>query len=402
MRQILPAILLVFALLPWSSAFAAPRRLAVLLIPLDKNSQVAAARFTQYLEEAVSRFGEYQVKESTIVLGDSSPTQAQEARKRAHLAVAQGRKLLLAGQFDEAEARFRAGLLEVDAASAAMEHCSEYCDLLANTSSVQLMKGDDRAARDTLKQLLALEKGYKFEGPAFGKNFQVLLRDLQRSLTRDAQLGSLTVLSNPLGGRVFLDGTYRGYAPITLDRLPVGKHLLRIERAGSTTYGMLVDVVAADESVVRPKLAPTAEYAALESSLDRIVEEFERGMAGSEVMKMGARLKVDRALIGVVRTNETRVVVDCVFADFASRRRLARRVHAFEGEEYGELEKEVQRFGNLLLSGGANRPREGVRHSRDPLDSHTGMEDWDEESAGSVSDDPGRAVSRGKKGESAE
>jgi hypothetical protein len=403
MRQILAALLLAHALLPWSTAAAAARRAAVLLIPLDKNAHVAAARFTEYLEESVNRFGTYQLKESAVVLGGSSPTPALEARKRVLLAVTQGRKLLLAGQFDEAEAKFRAALLDVDVASAAMERCSEYCDLLASISSVQLMKGEERGARDTLKQLLALEKGYKFEGPAFGKSFQVLLREVQKGLTRDALLGSLTVQTNPPGGRVFLEGVYRGYAPITLDRLPVGKHLLRIERAGSTTYGTLVEVAAGDESVIRPKLAPTAEYAALESSLDRVADEFERGAAGAELMKMGARLKVDRALIGVVRTNETRVVVDCVFADFASRRKLARRTRTFEGEEYGELEKEVQRFGNLLLAEGENRPREGARHTRDPLDSHTGMEDWDEENgSGGARDEPGRVPPKVKKGESGE
>lgn len=379
MLRLLHALLAVALLSPWTTATAATRRVAVLLIPLDKNAHVAAARLTEYLEDAVLQDSSYQLKAAATVLGDSTPTQALEARKRVLIGVAKGRKLLMAGQFDEADTALRGALAEAEMASAAMERCAEYCDLLAYLSSVQLMKGEEQGARETLKQLLGLEKGYKFEGPAFGKNFQVLLRDAQRRLSRESLLGSLAVQTNPPGGRVFLDGALRGYSPTNLDRIPVGRHLLRIERPGSITYGQIIDIGAGEDAVVRPKLTPTTEFGGLEGSLEKVAEEFNRGESGAELMKLGAQLKVDRALVGVVRTSEQRVVLECVLADFAAKKKLGQRKRAFEGEEYGELQKEVERFGNLLLADGEGRKREVKSSSRDPLDSRTGMEDWDEE-----------------------
>lgn len=373
--------------MPWSAASAAARRAAVLLIPLDKNAHIAAARLTEYLEDAVLQDASYQLKASATVLGDSTPTLALEARKRVLVSVAKGRKLLMAGQFDEADAALHAAMAEADVASAAMERCGEYCDLLAYLSSVQLMKGEEQGAREALKQLLGLEKTYKFEGPAFGKNFQVLLRDVQRRLAHESLLGSLAVQTNPPGGRVFLDGALRGYAPINLDRIPAGRHLLRIERPGSITYGQLIDINAGEDAVVRPKLVPTEEFGALEGSLEKVAEEFDRGETGLELMKLGDKLKVDRALVGVVRTSEQRMVVDLALADFQAKKKLGQRKRVFEGEEYGELQKEVERFGNLLLADGESRRRD-VKQSSNPLDSRTGMEDWDEEKS-----------SKGKKGE---
>lgn len=388
MLELLSAILLAAALLPWSTAAADPRRAAVLLIPLDENAHGAAARFTEYLEDAVSRDGTIHLQESAALLGDSTPRQAMEARKRVLAGVAKGRKLLMAGHFEEADSALRSAMADAESAAAAMERCGEYCDLLAYLSSVQLMKGEEEGAREALKQLLGLEKGYKLEGPAFGKSFQVLLRDVQRRVAGESLLGSIAVQTDPPGGRVFLDGASRGYAPVSLDRIPVGRHLLRIERAGFITYGQMVDVSPGDEAVVRPKLTPTTEFGAIERSLEKVAEELDRGEGGAELMKLGAKLKVDRALVGVVRTAEQKVVLECALADFGARRKLGQRKRVFEGEEYGELQKEVERFGNLLLADGESRKRE-AKSSSDPLDSRTGTEDWDEERSG-----------RGRKGES--
>ncbi|MBI5544011.1 MAG: hypothetical protein HY901_09000, partial [Deltaproteobacteria bacterium] len=157
---------------------------------------------------------------------------------------------------------------------------------------------------------------------------------------------------------------------------------LRVERPGSVTFGQLIEVGGTDETTVQVRLTSTPEYAALESSLDRVVDELERGEGQTETMKLGSRLKVDRAIVGLVRSSETRVMLDCVVVDFQGKRRLARQKRNFQGEEYGELEREVMRFGNALLAEG-EKGKEVVKESTDPLDGRSGLEDWDEEGSGS-------------------
>ncbi len=375
-----PALLAVALLVPQLAQ--AGRRATVLLIPADRNSYGAAARMTEFLEDSISRNPSYTLKESARLLGDSTPTVSLEARKRVIKGLAEAKKLLLGGQFDEAEAAIRAAMVDMEAAVASMDRCAEYCDAIAYLASVQLMKGDDAAARDGLKSLFAIERGYKFDGAAFPKNFQLLARDVLAQATREGTLGNLTVQTVPPGGKVYVDGDYKGYASLTVERLPVGRHLLRVERPGSITYGQLVEVSPGEEGVTKVQLTPTPEWAGLEALMDRVADDFDSGES-KDLMKLGAKLKVDRAIIGTVRGTETRVQLDCVVVDFAARRKLARKARAFEGEEFGEIGKEVRRYGNLLLSTADAKPDGKKKKSSDPLDYKSGMEDWDEESSGS-------------------
>jgi hypothetical protein len=378
-RLVSLALALAAALAP-ASALAA-RRTTVLLIPVDRNAGSAATRFTEYLETAVGKRSGYSLKEAAAALGDSTPTAALEARKRVIGSLNEGKKFFAGGQFDEAESALRTALVDVDNASAAMERCGEYCDTLAYLAGAQLMKGDEQGARDVLKTLLGIERGYKFDSAVFGKNMIVLVKDVQKAQAHEA-LVSLTIQTTPPGGRAYLDGQYKGYAPLTVERVAAGRHMLRVERAGSVTYGQLIEVGTTEEGTVKAKLNSTPEYSALENSLDKVAEEIEKNSETSnELMRLGGKLKVDRAIVGLVRSGESRITLDCVLVDFAARKKLSRKTRTFEGEEYGELQKEVERFGNLLMAE-ADGPKEKVKDSSDPLDRRSGTEDWDEEGSG--------------------
>ncbi|HEY3451087.1 MAG TPA: PEGA domain-containing protein [Myxococcales bacterium] len=375
--------LVVLTALGSSEAWAASKRATVLLIPVDRNAGSAAMKFTEYLEAAVAKRANYVLKDAATVLGDSTPTQALEARKRVIGALTEGKKLYAAGSFDEAESALRTALIDIDNASAALERCGEYCETLAYLAGAQVMKGDEQGARDVLKQLLAMEKAYRFDSAVFGKNLMVLVREVERKLAEET-LVAITVQTNPAGGKVYLDGNYKGYAPLTIERNPPGKHLLRVERPGSITYGQLVDVGSGDEITVKAKLTATPEFSALEGSLDKVIDEIERGEGAPELYRLGPKLKVDRAIVGLVRTTETRVTLDCVWVDFPAKKKLSKKNRSFQGEEYGELGKEVQRFGNLLMAeGDTGKGTATAKAGGDPLDSRSGDEDWDEEGSGS-------------------
>ena len=379
--RLLPFALALLAVLAPCWATAAAKRTTVLLIPVDRNAGSAATRFSEYLENAIGKRSGYSLKESAQVLGDSTPTAALEARKRVIGSLNEGKKHFAGGQFDEAESSLRTALVDVDNASAAMERCSEYCDALAYLAGAQLMKGDEQGARDVLKTLLGIDRGFKLDSSVFGKNMVMLVKDVQRSQTKES-LVNVTVQTTPAGGRVHLDGQYKGYAPLTIERVPAGRHMLRVERAGYITYGQLVEVAGTEEAVVKATLTATSEFSSLEGSLDKVAEEIEKNSeTANELMRLGGKLKVDRAIVGLVRSGESKISLDCVLVDFAARKKLSHKSRAFEGEEYGELEKEVERFGNTLMAE-ADGPKEKAKVSSDPLDHRSGTEDWDEEGSG--------------------
>lgn len=375
-------LLLLSALFVAGSASAAPRRAIVLLIPQDKGSYAPAARFTEYLETAVSKNPAYTLRETGSLLGDTTPAAAHEAKQKLGVAVAEAKKVFATGDFDEAERRFQKAIQDASAAAAAMEKCGDLCDAMAHLSSIALMKSDETAARDLGRQVLSIDKNFKFEGVAFGQNYQIILKEVRRDVGRTAILGSASVATTPPGARVYVNGVFKGYSPMSVERVPVGKHLLRLERAGYVTYGQFLDIGPAEDAVARAALSPTPEYAQLEAVLDKVAKDVEKGEPGAETLRLGSRFKVDRALVGTVRTGSDKVVLESILVDFAARRSLSKSDRTFQGDEYGQLEKEVQKFGNLLLAEGEVRRDPRAKKSNDPLDGRTGMEDWDEETGG--------------------
>lgn len=77
-----------------------------------------------------------------------------------------------------------------------------------------------------------------------------------KPVPRDETRGraGLMIQSQPSGGRVFLDGSPVGTTPLTLTRLTVGKHDVRIERQGYKPWSRVVTAVAGGRQRVAASL----------------------------------------------------------------------------------------------------------------------------------------------------
>ncbi len=61
--------------------------------------------------------------------------------------------------------------------------------------------------------------------------------------------------ANPLNAEVYVDGEFRGTAPVTL-QLPAGTHEVEFRLAGFTTWSRTLVVVAGDDTRVTATLQP--------------------------------------------------------------------------------------------------------------------------------------------------
>lgn len=373
------AIMLLFS----ANALAA-RRVAVLMLPQDPKSHVSASKFVEYLEDAVDQHRDCVLRRSEDTLGDSTPIAAISARKKIRSAVSQAKRQINAGDIDMAEENLRAALNEFSAATAALDRCGEVCDALIHLAGVEFLKGEENAARAAISDVLAMDSSFKFDGAAFDKSFMLIYREMQDRMTRQGRLGTLVVQSSPPGARVFIDGEERGFSPLTLDHLPVGKHLLRVERAGYLTYGQIVEVSEAGSATARPRLTPTEEFSEIADNIEGLSRDIDRKRGSRALSRVGAKLQVERALLGTIRTEGGRVRLNLILADFTEQAILSSASRTFQEDEYGEIGKEVQRLGTRVINAAnyASHNNEIKADSSDPLDHRTGMEDWGEEDRG--------------------
>lgn len=376
-----------------ATSLAARWTATVVLVPQDKGAHAASTRIREYLQAAIGSSSQYRIGAATEqVFGTAVSSQADEALAAAKAELGEGKRFFSQGYLEEAEAKFRATLKALERAVPVLDKCGEYCDAVAYLGAVLQMKSDDNAAREFARAVLILDPKYRFEGRGFGQNYALIARDIQRTMSRDAQFSTASLYSTPPGGRVFIDGNFKGYTPLSVEQIAAGKHLIRIERGGAFVWGQVVTISPTEDAVVKAKLSPTPEFEAVDPLIDSAVAELDRSSAGANVLALCKQLKVDRAVVGLVRSSADTVVIEAALFDARTQKRIARRRATFEGDEYGQLEREVQKFANGLIAD-AERRVERVT-SKDPLESVSGMEEWgDEPASGSEEKRRGRRSS---------
>ena len=202
--------------------------------------------------------------------------------------------------------------------------------------------------------------------------------------------GAAKTITKPAGARVFLNGDLQGYSPLTMQTLPIGKHLMRIERPGFKQLGVMLEVTPEDQDITQ-ELTATAGYKAFDALMDRLAGEALKDKGGQTMSSVASSLKLDRAVIGVLREAESGESTELTMAyfDLKTGRRIAIKRASFQGDEFGQLKGEVARMVNHLLN--AEGTGEKVSRSADPLDNKHGMEEWQGEDRG------GRNITREKK-----
>ena len=118
-------------------------------------------------------------------------------------------------------------------------------------------RGGFEEAKIAVLDLIALSPTFELDRRRFPQNFLAL--KAQVATGRNAQLrGNFNVKSKPAGARVYLNGEFQGYTPFSLQTLPIGKQLLRVERPGFRQFGTIIEVTPEDQDLTREPSPPRA------------------------------------------------------------------------------------------------------------------------------------------------
>ncbi len=374
---------LVLVLLP-ALALAAPpptpRRVSALLIPMDQGAESHSAKLEAYMNDALEQFQGFTVRKPEDLFGMPPDDEAQAALKRGTQGLAESLASYEAKEFEDAERKLRATLKELHLAIGAMSSCVELCDATALYAAVLHQRGDIEEAKLLLVDLMALSPTFELSPKRYGRDFIALRAQVATGRTAVLR-GGASVKSRPSGARVYVDGEFQGYTPMTLNTMQVGKHLLRLDRPGFRQHGQLIDITPDDSEVV-VELTPTSNYKKYDAQLDKVASEIVKTAPSPAATAMGKSLSIDRGVLGTVKDlgpNGTEVVAG--FFDLRSGKKLASRRVVLQGDEFGQEKSEMVRLVNYLVNNGMGGGEQKVKSS-DPLDNRHGMEDWNGEDQG--------------------
>ncbi|QSQ18644.1 PEGA domain-containing protein [Pyxidicoccus parkwayensis] len=383
---------LLLALLP-SLALAAPppeRAIISLVVPMDPASESTSVQMEGYMNDALANFAGFTVRKPEELFGMPEDAAAKASLDKARKGLSESVAAFDKKEYEDAEKKIRATLKELETAAGAMRGCSPLCESLALYGALLHLRGDVEEAKLALMDLIALNPTFELNPKRFGRDYLALR--VQVATGRTAQLrGGALVKSRPAGARVYLDGEQVGFTPVTLSTLPIGKHLLRLERPGFRQYGKLLEVTP-DDVEVSTDLVPTPQYKAYDAQLDRVAGEVLRaGQKSSGVSTMGQSLGLERAVVGTLKALEEGSELQLGYYDIKSGKKLGGRRAVLQGDEFGQLKQELERMVNQMV----NTTGEKVSRSSDPLDNRGGTEDWSAEDRGGKT----KASEKKKKGD---
>jgi hypothetical protein len=380
LMKLLPAFILV-PLLALAAPPPTPRRIAVLMVPMDKGAEAMSVKVESYANEALKEYSGLSIKTTDDLFGTPPDEDAEASLKRAETGFNESKAAFEKRDYEDAERKLRATIKEFGKAAAALKTCGHLCDAVAMYAAALQARGDVEEAKITTLDLMALSPAFELDRKKYPQDY-IALR-AQVATARTAQLrGNVAVKTRPSGARVYLDGDLQGHTPMTLQTLPVGKHLVRIERPGFKQFGTVIEVTPED-SEVSADLKPTAAYKAFDSQRDKLAGETRGDKGGSTMAAIAKTLSLDRGLILVLKEVNENGAIEMVTSlyDLKGGKRLATKRSNFQGDEYGQLKSEVGRAVNQVMAT-AEGGGEKVVKSSDPLDGRHGMEEWDREQRG--------------------
>jgi hypothetical protein len=309
--------------------------IATFAVARDSATAQQAAVTDFLVRQSFQRNPRYAVLDVEGFLSTGTPIAARDQVAHALAQLDKGRQMYDAFELDPAIATLTDAVLSFERGAAALPDMAPYVRALQTLGAAHVLKADKKSARNAFERALLVDPGATLQGSGYPPTVldaYAAARDTIKSLPQ----ASLSVYSNPAAGEVYVDGIFRGAAPLTVQRLPAGRHVVRVYRAGYQAFGQISDLLEGTEGTLQASLKPTPQAAQFESLLRRAAPESAQDGAGSATQELGAWLKVDQLMIVQVTAAGDDVTLQAAHTDAAGGTRLhaATRTFAFSSQRF--------------------------------------------------------------------
>lgn len=374
LRLLALTCLALLAALPLPAGAAERGRRAFVFVMGGKSegSDTIAGNVEGWLLSEMALRKDYSVLDATTVAGGGAGAAVKSSFSKAAALLKEGQTLHRDGKWAEAAGKLGAARAEYEKLAPFVEP-GEWTECLAWHGAAQLLAGEQEKAEKTFTELAVFDGRYEIGKLKLSKEVAKLFVTVRDEAVSGGR-GTIQITSRPSGARVFVDGVMRGYAPLHVDKLLEGRHLVQIDRTGFEVFGQFVEVGAGGEQTVKAQLKMTKEMTGLEKELREAMGELKAG-PGKATQAIGARLKIARAVFAVADGTLTRGKIELVLVDFNVGKVISRRVEEFGDNEFEEPEKVVRGLLKNVLIEGENA-FQSSDEAVDPLKKRSGTEDW--------------------------
>ena len=315
--------------LPPSALANSGLTLAIVPIPTDRAAEQPTLEISYIARTGFDRSPSFDVFPlETLLEGQTLP--GQQAHNQALLQLKEAATAYDALDLTGALSLLTAASISFEKSASHWTSAEPVVQTYLMMGATHALLGNQTAAIDAFAQALTLDPRAQMP-PEIMPEAAVSAMEEAHLKVSEASTGRLGVFSSPQMAEIWLDGRYRGIAPLQLDQIPTGRHYLRLVSAGYHNEGRLIDVAPHQETTVQSALTPTRNLANYQSALAPI----RQGNTGA-MSSLGQLLKVDRMLILRVQALGPDVTVFGILAD------------GITGEVYQEAQKSFSTLSPLF------------------------------------------------------
>lgn len=292
---------------------------------------------------------------------EATPANSLKARAKAlgraeRLAV-QGDEALAALSYDGAISRYRAALKIYKQNLAYVTDFDRVVDLHLQLAVALFRQHNEQEGERLLADVIRIAPGRELDADKYPPLFVRTWEGIRKKLLRLAR-GAASVVSDPPGAEVFLDGRSVGHAPILMKDMVRGTHYLRIEAPGVDPWAETVEVEPTQVAQVEVSLGGGVDgpAGALVDALTR--NSIDAGVV-AKAKAFGKKVGADYLVLGLLAKGTDAYQVKSFLFDVAKGRLAELGEVAFDFELLGAA-IEVYKLAGEVAEGTTDFPVEAI------------------------------------------
>ncbi len=257
------------------AAAAAPKPNATRILVLPYQAIYRSVPQKKLASASDLLFKELGQKEDVAIVKGAVNTDGEQkgpSLDTAKVALAEAEKAEGDKRIDDAIAHWQKGILAMEANAAAVADASEYIAAHHRLARAFMWSGRDKEAQDTLAVVARMSPAFELPKAEFSRLYRRWHTEATNAFAKDKP-GQITVSSALPGAKVSIDGrAMPETAPLLLDKVVPGKHLVRVEVPEVTPFGAVVTVTAGGNAQLRATFGNTLGGSSVGQVTDAIAE----------------------------------------------------------------------------------------------------------------------------------
>ena len=258
-------------------AAAAPKADATKILVLPYQAiyrsvpQKKLSAATELLFKELGQKDDVAIVKGAVTTAGTDPANKGPNLDAAHAAVEEAEKAEKERRIDQAIAAWQKAQLSFEANAAAISNAEEYLLVHHRLARAFMMAGRDKEAMDTLTIAARMAPGYALAPTDYPRLYRRWFTEAGET-ARKERPGQIAVSSALPGAKVTLDGRPMDTAPLLLDKVTPGKHLVWVQIPDVTPFGAVLTVPSGGKAETRAIFSNTLGGNSVGKVTDAIAE----------------------------------------------------------------------------------------------------------------------------------